>query len=407
MDHEDETSARELGASGAAGEEASGEETPSAEQGPNAEHTPSGGQSPSGESPGTAVAVDTMRRSAEGALLPGTRMALVAACAVIVILGMKLGAAVVAPVILAFVVTVAISPFMEWLRRKGLSTMTAYVVTLVVTALIGSSIIIALSASLASFALGLPDYADEMQPFWDSAVRFFDTLGIDLESLFSLKEVDPKAVVDAAVTIVGSLTNLLSSLGLVALIAAFMLIESTTIPRKIEAGMVGRALGAVGRLTTELRRFVKVTAYLGAVAAILETVLLLALGVPNAILWGILSFFFSFVPYVGFLLALIPPTLLALLTGGWVPALIVLAGYVLINTVSDNVVKPHMMGTETDLSPLAVFLSLVLWGWVLGPLGALLAVPVTLIVKRLVLDVYPEWHWAAVLLGSAPEDAEN
>ncbi len=369
---------------------------------PGAEAT--GGQSPSAE---PSAAADTLRRSAEGALLPGARMALVAACAVIVIIGMKLGAAVVAPVILAFVVTVAISPFMEWLRRKGLSTTTAYVVTLVVTALAGLFIIIALSASLASFALGLPEYADEMQPFWDSAVKFFDKLGIDLESLFSLKEVDPKAVVDAVVTIVGSLTDLLSALGLVALIAAFMLIESTSIPRKIKAGMAGRALGAVSQLTTELRQFVKVTALLGAVAAILETVLLLALGVPNAILWGILSFFFSFIPYVGFLLALIPPTLLALVTGGWAPALIVLVGYVIINTVSDNIVKPHMMGSETDLSALAVFLSLVLWGWVLGPLGALLAVPVTLIVKRLILDVYPEWQWAAVLLGSAPEDAEK
>ena len=341
----------------------------------------------------------------EKGMTPGARLALTAACAVVVIIGMRITATVIAPVILAFVVTVAISPVLGWFMRRGLSRMTAYAVTLTITLLSAVFIIVLLGASLARFALGLPDYADEIQPYWDWAVRFFDTLGIDLNSLFSLKDLDPKSLVDAGVTLVGSLTNLLSVLALMGFVFAFMLLDATTIARKLEAGMMGRALGAAVRLTTELRAFVKVTAYLGAAVAILETILLLVLGVPNALLWGLLSFFLSFIPYVGFILALIPPALLALITGGWVAALVVVGGYVGINTVSDNVIKPHVMGTETNLSPLTVFVSLVLWGWVLGPLGGLLAVPMTLIVKDLFFEVYPEWHGLALLLGNPPEAA--
>ncbi len=141
---------------------------------------------------------------------------------------------------------------------------------------------------------------------------------------------------------------------------------------------------------------------LGAVVAVIETILLLILGVPNAILWGLLSFFFSFIPYVGFILALIPPALLALLVNGWTSALIVIVGYVIINTASDNFVKPKVMGASTDLSPLAVFVSLIVFGWALGPLGGLLAVPMLLIVKGLLFDAYPEWRFLSAVLANAP-----
>lgn len=144
----------------------------------------------------------------------------------------------------------------------------------------------------------------------------------------------------------------------------------------------------------------KVSALLGAVVAIVDTVLLLILGVPNALLWGLLSFFFSFIPYIGFVLALVPPALLGLLTSGWTTALIVIVGYVVINTASDNFVKPKVMGTSTNLSPLAVFLSLIVFGWALGPLGGLLAVPMLLIVKVLLFDAYPEWRFLSAVLGN-------
>jgi AI-2 transport protein TqsA len=156
-----------------------------------------------------------------------------------------------------------------------------------------------------------------------------------------------------------------------------------------------------------MRAFVKVTAYMGAIVAGLETVMLLALGVPNALLWGLLSFFFSFIPFIGFVVALIPPTLMGLIVGGWETALIVLVAYVVINTLSDNLFKPRIMGSETNLSPLTVFLSVMLWGWVLGAFGGLLAVPMTLLAKRLILEAYDEWRWLSVVIGDLPKEGKT
>ncbi len=168
------------------------------------------------------------------------------------------------------------------------------------------------------------------------------------------------------------------------------------------AGISGQTDAKIQNLASQLRAFVKVSAFLGAIVAVIETILLLILGVPNAILWGLLSFFFSFIPYVGFVLALIPPAFLALVVGGWGPALIVIVGYVVINNVSDSVFKPKIMGTSTDMSPLAVFVSLIVFGWSLGPLGGLLAVPMLLIVKGLLFDAYPEWRFLSAVLANAP-----
>lgn len=358
--------------------------------------TPSGSESAPAGSPAAPI-ID------RPGLLPGARMALVSASTIVILLGIRAASSIVAPIILALVLTFALSSILGWLERRGVSTKLAYTITLVGSFLVGSFIALFLSASLASFAASLPGYQGAVQPYFDAATAFFARMGIDLGQLFEFRNIDPGSLAKTGLGLVSSISGVFQGLLLVAFVTAFMLLESTTIGRKVEAGLVGRALERVGEVTTEVRSFVTVSAYLGAAVAILETILLLVLGVPNAFLWGIISFFFSFIPYIGFVLALIPPAVLGLLTGGWVVAAIVIAGYLAINTATDNVIKPHLMGVKTNLSPLAVFLSLVLWGWVLGPLGGLLAVPATLLVKGLLFEVYPEWRWAAVLLGNPPE----
>jgi predicted PurR-regulated permease PerM len=189
-----------------------------------------------------------------------------------------------------------------------------------------------------------------------------------------------------------------------ALTVFFMLLEAMSISRKLNAGVESGALQRIDDMSQDMRAFIKVTTYMGAAVAALNTVLLLALGVPNAVLWGLMSFFLSFIPFIGFVIALVPPAFLGLITGGWPVALAVVLGYFAINGVSDNVIKPRIMGTQTNLSPLTVFLSVLLWGWVLGPLGGLLAVPVTLLAKRLVFEAYDEWRWLSVLLGDVPPE---
>jgi AI-2 transport protein TqsA len=182
-----------------------------------------------------------------------------------------------------------------------------------------------------------------------------------------------------------------------------MLMEASTISVKFRSGVAGGALRRMEEVTADMRSFIKVTAVMGAIVAILDTILLLIVGVPNALLWGFLSFFLSFIPFIGFVIAMIPPTIMALITGGWEAALIVLAGYLIMNTISDNLFKPRIMGAHTNLSALTVFLSVLLWGWVFGPVGGLLAVPVTLLAKRLIFEAYDEWKWFSVVIGDLPQ----
>jgi hypothetical protein len=126
-----------------------------------------------------------------------------------------------------------------------------------------------------------------------------------------------------------------------------------------------------------------VRAVLGLIAAVLDYALLTVLGVDYALLWGVLSFLLSFVPNIGFTLSLIPPTLLALVESGWQEALIVFVGYQVINNVLDNVIGPRFVGREMKISALLSFLSVIFWAWVLGPTGAILAVPLTVLIRDL------------------------
>ena len=150
----------------------------------------------------------------------------------------------------------------------------------------------------------------------------------------------------------------------------------------------------------DTRRYVVFTTYVGAVTGFGNAVLLLVLGVDFAVLWGVVAFLLSYVPVVGFWLALIPPVILALLEFGLPTALIVLAGFVLINGTAENIVKPKLMGEGLDLAPSVVFLSLIFWTAILGPLGAILALPMTMAVKQLVLEADEQNRWLAALISS-------
>jgi len=368
------------------------------EDGSRPEHDPSAGGDALEETAGRLVAPGSFGGSAS------MRLVIVTACAVIIILGMRMAAEVVTPIVTAVVITVAISPLLAWQVRKGVPTTVAFITTVLVT-LVGALFIIGLmTASLAGFITDLPSYSDELEPYWNWVKDLLARIGININELLTLRNIDPKTVLSTGASLAEQVIGLLSSLALLALTVFFMLMEAGSVSTKLQKGMAGDALKRVEEVTSDMRAFVKVTALMGAVAAFLDTMLLLAVGVPNAILWGILSFFLSFIPFIGFVIALIPPVLLALVTGGWVSALIVLVGYCVINGVSDNLVKPRVMGSQTNLSPLWVFLSVLLWGWVLGPIGGLLAVPVTLVVKRLVLEAYSEWRWLSVIVAESPRE---
>ena len=179
----------------------------------------------------------------------------------------------------------------------------------------------------------------------------------------------------------------------------------------VEAGGVDQRLAAVAadrpQLETALRSFAKgtrsylvVTAVFGLIVGVLDGAALWIIGVPLPVLWGILSFLTNFIPNVGFIIGLVPPALLALLTGGVEQMLIVIAVYCVLNFVIQTVIQPRFVGDSVGLAMTTTFVALVFWAWLLGPIGALLAIPMTLLMKALLVDVDPTARWANALAGS-------
>jgi predicted PurR-regulated permease PerM len=186
------------------------------------------------------------------------------------------------------------------------------------------------------------------------------------------------------------------------MVLIFFLLGAPALATRLKTGFPAGnpTLARFRELAGDLREYVRITTWINLLVGLVNTIFLFILGVDYALLWGLLSFLMGYIPNVGFWIALIPPFLLALLEFGVAKALIVLTGYVLINGGVQNFLQPRMMGSGLNLSPLVVILSLFFWGWVLGPMGALLAVPLTMIVKEVFLDAYDDTRGLSELMSA-------
>lgn len=362
-------------------------------------------------------------------LAPSSRALLVLASAVVILGGMRWAAPVIAPVVLALLLTVAWSPAAAALRRRGwpsaLAALTGIVIGIVVIALF----VLLVWASLSQLQDKLPEYQPRVEELRGTVAGLLTRLPFDTSILLQSETLQPGAVVGHALRLIQGVGSTAGSLGMLVLLMSFMMIEAARYPAKLRAAAATteapdpddvlftaelkaprRGTGAIARLDrfgSALRDYVVINTVFGLVAGALNTVLLLALGVDFAILWGVASFALSYLPNIGFLLALVPPALLALIQFGPGRALAVVGAFIAINFVVDNVVKPRFVGESLDLSPAVVLLSLVFWGWMLGVTGALLAVPLTMSVKFL-LEGNAGTRWAAVLMSDAdPGRAER
>ena len=186
------------------------------------------------------------------------------------------------------------------------------------------------------------------------------------------------------------------------LVLIFMLLDTAGFTTRLKIGFPENnpTLVRFSGLVCDLRKYVSITTKINIFIGLVDTIFLLILGVDFALLWGLLAFLLCYIPSIGFWLALIPPFILALFEFGITKALIVLVGYILINGSVQNFLHPKMMGSGLNLSPLVVVISLFFWAWVLGPIGALLAVPMTIIVKEIFLEGFDDTRGLAVLMGS-------
>ncbi|HSE07026.1 MAG TPA: AI-2E family transporter [Nocardioidaceae bacterium] len=340
---------------------------------------------------------------------PGTRpglprpvVALVAlAAAFLVIAGLRGLSGIIGPVFLALVLTIATQPMRFAAERRGIPGWVGASAALVAiyAGLIGFTL--AMTVAVARFATLLPEYQGEADDMRQAVVDWLDSVGVGENQIQELVSgFDLSRVVELAGSLATGLLDVLSSLFLVITLVLFMVIDASRFAEKLrllppEHDAWREALTHFGSAT---RRYLVVSTVFGLIVAVLDTIALAWLGVPVAVLWGLLAFITNYIPNIGFVIGVVPPAIIGLLEGGPRLMIYVLVAYSVLNVVIQSIIQPKIVGDAVGLSATLTMVSLVFWAFALGAMGALLAVPLTLFTKALLVDADPGSRWVSPLL---------
>ncbi len=330
---------------------------------------------------------------------------LILASFTIIVAGIKAAESIIVPFLLAAFIAIIASPPYFWLQEKGIPKSIALILVVLAFLIFISLIGLLVGTSVNDFTSKLPFYQEKLKGQTDAVVGWLIESRF-VERDFQFGEVfNPGAVLKIVGDTFNQVGGLFANGFLILFTVIFMLLEVASIPVKLKKVFSNpdESLARVQSVSFNINKYIGLKTIISFCTGLLVYILLLIVGVDYPLLWAVLAFALNYIPNIGSIIAVIPPVLLTIIQLGVIEALIVLGGYILINTIMGNIVEPKFMGKGLGLSTLVVFLSLVFWGWILGPIGMLLSVPLTITIK-IALDSSDETRWLAVLLG--PETAE-
>ncbi len=333
----------------------------------------------------------------------GSRFLLTAACVVVVIAGLKAAGSLVLPVLVAGLLAIVCIPPMRRLQGWGVPAVLAIVVIGAVAILVVVLITVVVGNSISNFTASLPEYRERLDAMLGGVLGWLDGHGIAVSGDKRLTDMlDSAALMGLVADTTGALLDALSNLFVILLIMIFMLFEPSGFSGKLRRalGKPDADLAAYAHAADQVYSYLYIKGGLSLLTGVLVMGVVALAGVDFPVLWGLVAFLFNFVPNIGSIIAAVPAVLLALIQLGPGPAAFVGGGYVVVNVVIGNVIEPRVMGSRLGLSTLVVFLSLIFWNWVWGPLGMLLSVPLTVIVK-IMLEHTEDFRPVAILLGPA------
>ena len=326
---------------------------------------------------------------------------LTAAAFVVVVAGMRAAESIVVPFLLSIFIAIISAPPLFWLERMGLPRWIAMLIVIGGIIAVGIGMTVFVGTSIREFTGDLPEYRDRVNAQILPLVEWLQARGIDIVADESMAYFQPGAAIELVADLLNGLSKVAGNAFLILLTVVFILFETSSFPRKFRAVAEDpdHALDRFDAFRANVKRYlvIKTVSSLGTGMAI--GAWLAVLGVDDPVLWGLLAFLLNYIPNIGSIAAAVPAVLFALIQLGVGVALGAAAGFLVVNIVVGSVIEPRFMGRSLGLSTLVVFLSLVFWGWVLGPVGMFLSVPLTMMIK-IALDARPDTHWIAVLLGS-------
>ncbi len=350
-------------------------------------------------------------------LTSGLRILFAGACLIVIIGGLRFASSFLVPVVLAFFLAALNMPFMDWLRRRGLPHALGMIVTLVVN-LAALSVFVGLTVNaMMDFLPKAPFYVEEMRsgienwgkkvfetPIltntdqWQASKENFFEMIRRLTRQFTYELPTANQVLD-------NIASLTGTVFFVFLIMIFMMNESLVMGSRFEdiRGSDGPDLAFLGQISLDIQRYLHIKTAVSLATGLLAALLTWSFNLEFPLLWGLLAFLLNYIPSIGSIIAAIPPCLLSLWQLGMVPTLLIAAGYLSINMSLGNFIEPMLLGKRFGISILVVILSALFWGWMWGPVGMFVSIPLTMLIK-VILDNTAEFRWISAAMGKSGEE---
>ncbi|WP_455207196.1 AI-2E family transporter [Kaarinaea lacus] len=321
---------------------------------------------------------------------------------VIILAAARAAQEIVLPFLLALFIAIIAAAPASWLQSKKVpgGFAVAIVIVLMIAVLFGTTLILA--SSIEGFSQAMPTYLDRLRAATTNVLGWLAGIGIDIPQKGITSAFNPGAAMSLVNSFLGSLTSLLSNSFLIGMTVVFVLLEASVFSEKIEyiSDDSGRALKRITYFLDDTKHYMAIKALTSLATGVLIAISMMLLGVEYPVLWGFLAFLLNFIPTIGSIIAAVPAILLALVQLGFGSALAVGVIFLTVNMLIGNIIEPRVMGRGVGLSTLVVFLSMVFWGWIFGPIGMLLSIPLTMLVK-FASEANETTRWIAILLSSS------
>lgn len=315
---------------------------------------------------------------------------------------------IVAPVFLALNFYIVVYPLQKYLTRLKVPRAIGACVSVVLVLCMILGFFGLTAWSVAELVILIPSYGDKLVATYQSSLSFLSDIGVTSSVLQQqFQQFNVRSVIDAIYPVLTNVSLVAGLLTTVIMAVFFVAMDSMGIDKRMRLLVAEKPslASAMGGFASGVRRYWIVATIFGLIVAVLDVIALAIIDVPLIWVWGVLAFLTNYIPNIGFVIGLLPPALLALVDGGWQSALWVVIAYSVLNFVIQAIIQPKFTGESVGVTPLVSFLSLLFWVWVLGWLGALLALPATLLLKAFLVDADPRARWVNILLASDPDTA--
>jgi predicted PurR-regulated permease PerM len=324
---------------------------------------------------------------------------------VVAVQGMRAIPGIIGPVFMAMVLTITVNPIRGWLLRHGANRAVASLGVFLTVLAIVVGLFVATVVGVVQLATLLPEYSTQIQQELSGLESWLAGLGVtstDIKSLFS--SISSGEIAGFAEGLLSSVSGIISFVLLMVVVLIFLAVDGAIFGERMAKVRPGRepVLNALDVFARGTRKYFGVATVFGGIVAVLDWVALLILGIPAAGLWALVAFVTNYIPNIGFIIGLVPPAILGLLVGGPGLAIAVIVIYCVLNFIIQSVLQPKFVGDAVGLTTTVSFLSLIVWAYILGPIGAILAIPATLLFKALLVDMDTDAQWLGLFLGDKP-----